>query len=270
MSHGSNRYDYASYEDEYRGFEIRDDESARGPLILALAIGVLIVFAAVVWNTYRQGLREEDGELPMVMADAEPFKSVPEDRGGIQIEDLDRRLYDNMDGSTRPPEPQPVAGERELAMLAGPPMDLRGGSSASSSQGAAPAEVQADDLPPLEQQVPAASEERHEEPSIDPAPPVEPARSNGRFAFTADGPFLVQISAVRTQAAADEAWSRVLSRYPDVFTGAQKVVERADLGADGIFFRVRAGRFDTRSDASEFCESYKRAGGDCIITRETP
>ncbi|MCH2456470.1 MAG: SPOR domain-containing protein, partial [Henriciella sp.] len=96
-----------------------------------------------------------------------------------------------------------------------------------------------------------------------------PARG-GRFAFTANGPFLVQISAVRSQAAADEAWSRVQSRYPDVFTGAEKVVERADLGANGIFFRVRAGRFDTRSDASEFCESYKRVGGDCIITRETP
>ena len=68
------RYDFASYEDEYRGADIRDDDSGRGPLILALAIGVLIVFAAVVWNTYRQGVREEDGELPMVMADTEPYK----------------------------------------------------------------------------------------------------------------------------------------------------------------------------------------------------
>ena len=29
--------DYSPFEDDYRGFEIRDDETARGPLILALA-----------------------------------------------------------------------------------------------------------------------------------------------------------------------------------------------------------------------------------------
>ena len=40
------RYRYGAdeaspFEDDYRGFDIRDDETARGPLILALAIGVL-------------------------------------------------------------------------------------------------------------------------------------------------------------------------------------------------------------------------------------
>ena len=275
MSHNSNRYDYAPYEDEYRGFEIRDDDSARGPLLLALAIGVLIIFAAVVWNTYRQGGRNEDGELAMVMADAEPYKHVPEDRGGIEIDDLDRRLYDNLDGSTRPPESQPAAAQREMALLAGPPRDLRPGSSGSSS-GSRPAEVRADDLPPVNDSAPVMSDDRHSDADVDRAPPVEKPKpeldgpADTKFAFTASGPFLVQISAVRTQAAADEAWSRVATRHPDIFSGARKLIERADLRASGIFFRVRAGRFDTRDDASKFCESYKQTGGDCIIIRETP
>jgi hypothetical protein len=50
-------YDFGPYEDEYRGFDIRDDDSGRGPLILVLALGVLLIFAGVVWNTYRQGVR---------------------------------------------------------------------------------------------------------------------------------------------------------------------------------------------------------------------
>lgn len=33
-----------------------EEDAARGPLILALAVGVLLVFGAVVWNTYRQGI----------------------------------------------------------------------------------------------------------------------------------------------------------------------------------------------------------------------
>lgn len=272
------RYDFASYEDEYRGADIRDDDSGRGPLILALAIGVLIVFAAVVWNTYRQGVREEDGELPMVMADTEPYKHAPDDPGGIEIDDLDRRLYDTIDGSTRPPESQPVAAQREMALLAGPPRDLRPSSSAGES-GVAPADVESEDLPPLEEPSGDTPPTQHSVADVDEAPPVQEtapesrpapqAQGNGRFAFAAGGEFLVQISAVRTQAAADEAWQRVSSRHPDIFSGAQKLIERADLGADGIFFRVRAGRFATRADAGEFCESYKQAGGDCIIIRET-
>ena len=61
MTYRNHDADFGPYEEEYRGFEIRDDETARGPLILTLAIGVLIVFAAVVWNTYRQGVRPQDG-----------------------------------------------------------------------------------------------------------------------------------------------------------------------------------------------------------------
>ena len=57
-------YDFGPYEDEYRGFEIRDDETGRGPLTLVLALGVLLIFAGVVWNTYRQGCvrQKADGQ----------------------------------------------------------------------------------------------------------------------------------------------------------------------------------------------------------------
>ena len=77
--------DYSPFEDDYRGFEIRDDETARGPLILALAIGVLLVFGAVVWNTYRQGVRSNGAGIPSVIADNTPYKRAPEERGGATV-----------------------------------------------------------------------------------------------------------------------------------------------------------------------------------------
>ena len=80
--------------------------------------------------------------------------------------------------------------------------------------------------------------------------------------------FLVQISAVRSEDAANEAWSRLTQRHPELFAGARKSVERADLGARGVFYRLRAGSFETREAASRFCDAYKQAGGDCIIVRE--
>ena len=46
-------------------------------------------------------------------------------------------------------------------------------------------------------------------------------------------------------------------------------IERADLGARGVFYRLRAGAFGSREGASDFCDAYKSTGGDCIVVRET-
>ncbi|MEM5517347.1 SPOR domain-containing protein [Henriciella sp. AS95] len=264
MSNRNRDYDAAPYEEEYRGFDIRDDDSARGPLILSLAIGVLIVFGAVVWNTYRQGVRPTDGALPMVVAEAQPYKRLPDDKGGIQIDDLDRRLYDAMDGSTRRPEPTQVVSRTDGYLRGGPPMDLRPSGEAESSQVETPSEpiVQAEDLPTIEPvavETPAATE-----PEIEQAP--EPGY---RFAFTPGGEYLVQISALRSEEAASEAWTKARRNNPDIFDGAKMSIERADLGAKGVFYRLRAGAFGSRDTASEFCDALKQNGGDCIVVRGT-
>lgn len=279
MNQRNTRFEHSPYDDEYRGFEIRDDESARGPLILALAIGVLIVFAAVVWNTYRTGVRGAEGELPMVTADADDYKRVPDEPGGIEIDDLDRRLYDALDGSTRPPVSQPASVDAQTALLAGPPRDLRP-SAAGSSQSPREA-VEAEDLPPLEpapapapQSEAPLSDLSHSATNVEPAPVVEAPRPELRgepdnnYGFASAGEFLVQVSAVRSEEAANEAWSRLLQRHPDIFSGSSKSIERADLGARGVFYRLRAGSFSSRETASKFCEDYKRAGGDCIVVRD--
>ena len=276
MSNRNRDYDLGPYEEEYRGFEIRDDDSARGPLILSLAIGVLIVFGAVVWNTYRQGVRPTDGALPMVVAEAQPYKRVPDDKGGIQIEDLDRRLYDAMDGSTRRPEPTQVANTSEGYLRGGPPLDLRpaGDAETSRAESPAPVAVEKEALPAVEpprsdpQPVESASREQPQLPALPALDTEQHGEPAYRFAFAPGGEYLVQISALRSEEAATEAWSKARRSNPDIFEGARMSIEKADLGAKGIFYRLRAGAFGTRDTASEFCDALKEKGGDCIVVRE--
>ena len=278
MSSHTHDYDLGPYEEEYRGFDIRDDDSARGPLILALALGVLIVFGAVVWNTYRQGVRPQDGALPMIVAEAQPYKRVPDDRGGVQIDDLDRRLYDVIDGSSRNAQPTQVASRGEGYLQGGPPRDLRPGAEEGAANVTAAPEASApetetasmDTLPPLEEledTSPAEAQPAPETSAVpEPQPEPEPA---SRFAFQAGGEYLVQISALRSEAAATDAWKRARRANPDIFEGASMSIERADLGAKGVFYRLRAGAFGSRDGASDFCDAYKAEGGDCIVVRET-
>jgi hypothetical protein len=261
----------APFEDDYRGFDIRDDETARGPLILALAIGVLLVFGAVVWNTYRQGVRSNGGGLPSVIADAQPYKRIPDERGGLEVRDTDKRFYDQMDASERIPDLASLDGGDGSDMLqGGPPIDLR------------PTDDEVDGSDPdngmpnsVADEVAELADLSRPDRGIDsealapmPAPraPLPPPREvSPQFAFSEGGQYLVQVAAFRTQDAAEAAWRKSASEHPNLYRGAGKRIQRADLGAKGVFYRLRVGGFSQKTEADAFCDALKAEGDNCIV-----
>jgi hypothetical protein len=270
------RYRYGAdeaspFEDDYRGFDIRDDETARGPLILALAIGVLLVFGAVVWNTYRQGVRSNGGGLPSVIADAQPYKRIPDERGGLEVRDTDKRFYDQMDASERIPDLASLDGGDGSDMLqGGPPIDLR------------PTDDEVDGSDPdngmpnsVADEVAELADLSRPDRGIDsealapmPAPraPLPPPREvSPQFAFSEGGQYLVQVAAFRTQDAAEAAWRKSASEHPNLYRGAGKRIQRADLGAKGVFYRLRVGGFSQKTEADAFCDALKAEGDNCIV-----
>jgi cell division septation protein DedD len=269
---------YAPFDDDYRGFEIRDDETARGPLILALAIGVLLVFGAVVWNTYRQGVRSSSAGIPSVIADAQPYKRTPEDRGGVAVPDTDKRFYDQMDASNRPAsDTSDIAGGPSDMLQGGPPIELRPGLESSEAAGTDPdngmpldVADQVRELADLDRR-PAESDEdiAIAAASTVPTPTrtlnMTPTITDQQFAFSADGAFLVQIAAFRSEEAAESAWRKAASERPDLYRGSGKHIQRADLGAKGVFYRLRVGSFAERSEATAFCDALKASGENCIV-----
>lgn len=274
------RFDFGPSEDQYRGFDMGEEETARGPLILALAAGVLIVFAAVVWNTYRQGVRDGSGAVPLITADAGPYKRKPDNAGGERTPNLDTRLYDEMDGSDRS-DPEDVAPlpEGEEILQGGPPLELR----PEFDDGTADPETGMPNALSEEVRRLADLEGRPEEDAgedvdlatIDVAPlpsperPPEPApEPQPLFDFDPRGSYLVQIAAFREPAAAERAWSAAVAGDEDLFRGARRDIQRADLGARGIFYRLRAGSFATRETAGAFCSALKEAGRDCIVVQQ--
>ncbi|MFN3609724.1 MAG: SPOR domain-containing protein [Hyphomonas sp.] len=254
------------FEDDYRGFDVREDEAARGPLILTLAIGVLLIFGGVVWNTYRQGVRPATDGLPSVIAEAQPFKQLPANPGGNPIEHTDKQFYDAMDASERKADVTPAAADAPAtgALAGGPPRDLRPApieAPAEELVAAAPQPLPVTELPigpsDPKQQIAAVT--------IKPPEPIAPLSSQARFTFTESGPFLVQIAALRSEEAAETAWSRVTSSAPELYHGASKRIQRADLGSEGVFYRLRVGAFADRAQAVAFCDAIKESGANCIV-----
>lgn len=255
--------DYTPFDDDYRGFDAREAETARGPLILVLAIGVLLIFGAVVWNTYRQGVRPAGEGLPSVLAEEAPIKTAPAEAGGAVVENTDIRFFDEMDASDREPAAEPAFAEAGLAGAS----EVRGGLPANLRRGPVePVTDLAGIAPPAGSAAGAAA-------PVDGAPAAAPQAAaaplpqgpRSRFVFAADGAYLVQIAALRSEAAAESQWKRVTASAPELYYGATKIIQRADLGSEGVFFRLRVGAFADRSEASAFCDAVKEAGANCIV-----
>ena len=98
-----------------------------------------------------------------------------------------------------------------------------------------------------------------------PAPAAGPPQLPAAPQFVSNGPYVAQLAALQSEAAVDQAWRRLSSRAPQLFEPARLDVERADLGARGIYYRVRAGYFPDRANAARFCERIRQMGQDCIV-----
>nr|WP_070959756.1 SPOR domain-containing protein [Hyphomonas sp. Mor2] len=261
-------YDFGPYEDEYRGFEIRDDDSGRGPLILILALGVLLIFAGVVWNTYRQGVRPAEGGLPVIASDDAPYKRSPEERGGLEVAGQDKGYYDSMDGLGDPAmQPTDVRDPvdirpRSAQTLDGGPLPPVEGSAEppriTYGEAAEPAPQRVEPEP----QITVAAVQPVQRASLPPTPEIS-APTVSRFSAT--GTYQVQLAALRSETAAQTAWTGMMDSAPDLFAGAKLDIQRADLGARGVFYRLRIGSFADRAAAKGFCADVKAAGKDCMV-----
>jgi cell division septation protein DedD len=66
---------------------------------------------------------------------------------------------------------------------------------------------------------------------------------------------------------ARSSYASMQQRFSSVLGKLDPVIQQADLGDKGIYYRVRVGPWASRDDAIQVCESLKAAGGNCYVTR---
>jgi cell division septation protein DedD len=84
---------------------------------------------------------------------------------------------------------------------------------------------------------------------------------------TAGGGFVVQLASTRSDAEARQTYGALQKRFPQVLSQYQPLIQSANLGERGIFYRLRVGPFSTQADAVTVCSAYKEAGGECIVQK---
>lgn len=83
----------------------------------------------------------------------------------------------------------------------------------------------------------------------------------------AGGGWRVQIAAVPAQNLAASEWKRYQARYHDLLGPLNLRVQKADLGAKGIFYRLQGGVLD-RAAADKVCADLRGRGGSCMVVRD--
>tara|TARA_R110002020_G_scaffold2136_24_gene9853 strand:+ start:4462 stop:6537 length:2076 start_codon:yes stop_codon:yes gene_type:complete len=102
--------------------------------------------------------------------------------------------------------------------------------------------------------------------TVAPADPAPASTIPGATEVDALGdtaPAYVQLASQRSEADARQSAQNMVTRYGPLFGGANLEVQRVDLGARGIYYRVRVPA-SSLEQANLICTNVKAAGGDCF------
>ncbi|ABS64630.1 Sporulation domain protein [Parvibaculum lavamentivorans DS-1] len=260
-------YDIDPDIEDYEGYD--DDEPAGGnrrSLMLLSVIALLAVFAGVVFLAYQQGNDQGlTGMPPVLRADGEPSKEVPENPGGKKFPHQDAGVYNRIAGDEKA-----VAGDSEqLLPPAEEPLVVENPQVPAADRQALDRMAQAIDsapLAPMDEQASGARVEdaapvEEEAPVAAPAPVVEQEQA---APAPATGAHVVQLAAFRDEAAARDSFGKLQAKYPDLLGSLGIDIQRADLGDKGIYYRLRAGYLD-KAAADALCGQLEARGQGCFV-----
>lgn len=212
--------------------EVEDEDGPRGISAKAMLIGlvvVLLVAAAVAGGSYWLGSRGGGiaGEPELIRAPVTPYKTKPENPGGLDI-----------------------AGESETTFQtsAGQDIDSRLNLGATGGE-----DVSAQPAP----QEPAGNTATAEEPAK-PAPPPPAPKPSG-----APGT-VIQLGAFKNTAQAERAWAVLSARFGALAGMTKMVVPYSANGSSGYRLRAAASSPDA---ARQACQAIEAGGESCFLAR---
>lgn len=259
------------------------------PVIIALL--ALAGFAGLLWYAYAWGVGGADsGQLPVVAAESSPAKVAPEEPGGMEIPNQDKRvLNQSEDGEVaeverllpppeepNPPEvssePAPELPSEEAQATSDP---AQGGTAQSGQDQGGPVETeQAQPVPEAPQTETAPPPELSAEPAA--GPTSEPETQTAQASDAPEPPqltepppdaYVMQLASVRSEETARAEWARMQREHEQLLGDMPLFVQQVELEGRGTYFRIQTGPFPSRSTAQDFCAQLKTAGQDCLVTQ---
>ena len=81
------------------------------------------------------------------------------------------------------------------------------------------------------------------------------------------GVWQVQLMSSNNRSAVEKSWQTLSKKYASLKNQPYEI-ETADLGAKGIYYRLKAGAFKAKTLADGLCNDIKALGGTCIVKKK--
>ncbi len=273
--------------------DIIDDEGSITRWVPAAVVSIaLIGFVALAWYAYHSGTQSINGDdLLIVEADTSPIKETPIDPGGMKFPNQDKTVFETFGGATKlPPKVERVLPSPEEPMarnldtsetktwindkLKKPEEEL-----ADAEQVVSEPEVMIKEEKPAagsksketkkeeKKEVIASVAKPVEKPEPKPKPkPAPKAKKQEKITVAGGGTAKIQLGAYGSEAEARSAWGRISKKFPELKATTVYVI-KADLGAKGVFHRLRAGNVGSDADAKALCSKLSARGQACMAVR---
>ncbi len=249
MSDGGRGYGYEpDEEDDYYTYDATDDDDdgRRRPIVILAIVALIVVFAGVVFLAYKQGLKQgAQGNPPVIRADDTPAKVAPADPGGKEFPHQDKTVYDRISGGEAP-----SGGADAEHLLPRPEEPIT----------VAPKPAEPEPAPNPEP-VPAPEDQASPAASVPPQATAPALEAPAPAAATGD--YVVQLAAFRDEPAAQASFAKLQKKHA-ALAALTPDIQRADLGAKGIYYRLRAGYMD-KAGAGALCATLKAEGQACLV-----
>lgn len=206
-------------------------------LLIGLSAVVLSGFAIMIWLSYTSEI-EVEGPIPVIRADGTVVKEKPDEPGGKEIPFQDREVFNRVDN---------LPNERIDVLASSAEIPLK-----------RPVIEEPATLEPEE----VVKEIKQEVAKVVEAPKPTPAPVK---AAPTTGDFMIQVGAFPERAKAQSHWATVKSKNSNVLANLAPTYMRVDLGARGIFYRVRGGMIESRAAAEKLCADLKENNQSCLV-----
>ena len=89
----------------------------------------------------------------------------------------------------------------------------------------------------------------------------------GATGTAAANSYVVQLASLNSERSANDAWSRMQRKHPNLLGDLTMSVQKADLGSRGIFYRLQTGPFPNRATAEDMCLQLRSQRLDCLVVK---
>ncbi|MBU6299341.1 MAG: SPOR domain-containing protein [Alphaproteobacteria bacterium] len=270
------------------GADEKEDEGSHLPVVIVISLLVLAAFGGVVWLAYNNGVAHGRADVPAQVVAQNTANESATALGSGEIPTKQIKVYqqpagaDEDTGQTAPASATAMAKASAPALRAQPVEPMKATTVPSSTMTTtAKAPLKIAEAPPVTTRAkiaktpnlatarPAAlmATKMAEKPVERPFAKTAMAPTRAESVASTGGAYLLQIGAYKSQNDADAAWTAYQAKHAALLSGLSQDVQRADLGAKGVWYRLRVGSFAGKGAAMTLCDRLKADGGACFLAK---